>query len=646
MILAAMLSIASVAAQAGEPCVVPQPSKLIRKPGEFVIDARTRIVADGDAAPIARALRDALAPATGFPLDVVTHGGGNTLRLSLEPNLVRLGEEGYDLDVLPDRVEVRAFAPAGLFYGAQTLRQLLPAAIFRKARVEGGAWSLPCVQIEDVPRFGWRGSHVDVVRHFMPKEYVLKHIDLMALHKLNVLHLHLTDDQGWRLEIRRYPKLTEIGAWRTDSMLSYDPPTYYGKPHGGFYTQDDIREIVAYAAARFIRVLPEIEMPGHSQAALASYPELGNAEKAPPVGVDWGVYGNVFNVEESTIEFLQNVLEEVLDLFPSTFIHVGGDEVPKDQWRNSRRVQERMHELGIATEEELQSWFIRRMDSWLTERGRRLVGWDEILEGGLAPGATVMSWRGMDGGIAAARAGHDVVMAPTSHTYFDYFQGIDREIEPRAIGGYLPLERVYSFEPVPPTLSPEEARRVLGAQAQLWSEYIPNTKHMEYMAFPRLCALSEVVWSPMARRDWPDFRRRLDTHLRRLEALDVNYRRDIADPPAAGEWRSGDVSEAWMVKDWDLGSAIGAPGDYRITFQYTSGACRLDIEWIEIVEGDAVVGRVEQEGRTGATDVRNAYVVRVPARNASLPITLRARVRADGGTDSNGRILVRTVNPR
>jgi hexosaminidase len=328
---------------------------------------------------------------------------------------------------------------------------------------------------------------------------------------------------GWAIEIKKYPELTKIENW---------PPIVprwrraYGKCTQGFYTQDDVREIVAYAAARHVTVVPEIEMPGHAQAAIAAYPELGvYPDSQFGVLQWWGVSDVILSPEARTITFMQNVLEEVLALFPSTFIHIGGDEATKTQWEQSPRVQRRMQELGVKDAHELQSWFIRQMDTWLTARGRRLIGWDEILEGGLAPGATVMSWRGMNGGIAAARAGHDVVMAPTSHTYFDYYQSRDRANEPLAIGGFLPLETVYAFEPVPDSLSAAEAAHVLGAQAQHWTEYLPTPRHVEYQAFPRLAALSEVVWSPRAQRSWPHFRGRLDTHLRRLDALAVHYRR-------------------------------------------------------------------------------------------------------------------------
>jgi hexosaminidase len=364
----------------------------------------------------------------------------------------------------------------------------------------------------------------------MPKEFVKKFIDLLALHKLNVFQWHLTEDQGWRVEIKRYPRLTEVGAWRKETLVGrylVDKPSEWkfdGVPHGGYYTQEDLREIVAYAQARFVTIVPEIEMPGHAMAAIAAYPELGTTGQPVDVATRWGIFSDIFNADPATITFLQNVLREVMDIFPSQYIHIGGDEADKAKWKVSPRIQARIKELGLEDEHELQSWFIRQMDAFLVAHKRRLVGWDDILEGGLAENAVVTSWRGTKGGIVAARAGHDVVMAPTSHTYFDYYQSKDRTREGLAMGGFLPLEMVYGFEPIPAELDAQHVRHILGAQAQLWTEYMPHPKRVEYMAFPRLTAFAEVVWTPRARRDYAAFQQRLAPHLRRLNALDVNFR--------------------------------------------------------------------------------------------------------------------------
>ncbi|MCA1603500.1 MAG: beta-N-acetylhexosaminidase, partial [Acidobacteria bacterium] len=429
------------------------------------------------------------------------------------------------LDVTPQRVIIRAAAEAGIFYGVQTLRQLFPPAIFSSSAQKGVEWTVPSVHVEDLPRFRWRGAMLDVCRHFMPKEFVLSFVDLLALHKLNTFHWHLTDDQGWRIEIRKYPRLTEVGAWRKQTRLGHErnPRGFDKKPHGGFYTQRDIREVVEYARQRHITVVPEIEMPGHAQAAIAAYPWLGVTAEPLEVWSRWGINANIFNPSEKTILFMQDVLTEVIELFPGTFIHVGGDEAIKDQWKASPQVQERLKELNLKDEHELQSYFIRRMDTFLAAKGRRLIGWDEILEGGLAPGATVMSWRGVKGGITAAKSGHDVVMAPTTHTYLDYYQSQDPGELP-SIGGFLPMETVYQFEPVPEDLTAAEGKRVLGAQAQLWTEYLPTPGHVEYMAFPRLTALSEVTWSLKERKNYADFLTRLNIHEQRLQHLNVNFR--------------------------------------------------------------------------------------------------------------------------
>jgi hexosaminidase len=510
------------------PALIPLPAKLTPRSGSFVLGPTTSIVASDDLHPQAELLRDYLRPASGLPLSLTTTASGSRITLVVDPSFASLGDEGYRLTANAEEVAIRAPTRAGIFHGSQTLRQLLSPEIFRRAPASGASWTIPALEIEDRPRFGWRGSHLDVGRHFMPKDFVLKHIDLLALHKLNVFHWHLTEDQGWRIEIKKYPKLTSVGAFRKDSMTAPRTPdpakrTFAGKPHGGFYTQDDVREVVRYAADRGITVLPEIEMPGHAMAAIAAYPELGNTGKAIEVPTHWGVTEHVLGITDNVLRFFEDVLDEVLDLFPSKFIHVGGDECPKTEWRQTPSAQERMKKEGLRNEEELQSWFIRHFDSWLAKRGRRLIGWDEILEGGLAPGATVMSWRGEKGGIAAAKAGHDVVMAPEKPTYFDHLQS-ELPSEPPGHGGHNSLEDVYGYEPVPEELSVDEAKHVLGSQGQIWTEYMPDPERVEYMAWPRLIALAEVLWSPPETRDLASFKSRLETHLKRLAILDVNYR--------------------------------------------------------------------------------------------------------------------------
>jgi hexosaminidase len=516
--------------------VIPRPQTVAMLRGSFTLTPRTVISCDKADSAVARQFSRSLAPATGFDLPVRIGGSGSGNRIVFRRATSRdttLGTEGYRLDVRPGVITITASTPAGAFYATQTIRQLLPPAVFRAAKVDDAAraaWTIPTATIEDRPRFKWRGAHLDVARHFMPKEFVKKYIDLLALHKMNTFHWHLTDDQGWRIEIKGYPRLTEVGAWRDRTLVGRPQRdsamnVFDNKRHGGFYTQVDVREIVAYARDRFVTVVPEIEMPGHSQAAVAAYPQLGNLGDTIKPWTMWGVSPYILNPSDTTIAFMQNVLTEVMALFPSPYIHVGGDEAIKPQWKASPRAQARIRDLGLKDENELQSWFIKQMDSFLTAHGRRLVGWDEILDGGLAPNAVVMSWRGTTGGIAAARAGHDVVMTPGSHTYFDHYQSAKTDSEPLAIGGFLPIDTVYSYEPVPVELEPQFASHILGAQAQLWTEYIEGPKNVEYMTFPRLSALSEVLWTSRDRRDFADFSARLRIHLSRLDALDVNYRR-------------------------------------------------------------------------------------------------------------------------
>ncbi len=437
---------------------------------------------------------------------------GTAVRVEPDP---QIAPEGYVLDIDGHDVRIAAADERGIRYARQALRQL--------TRDDG---SVPAVRIDDSPRFAWRGLHLDVSRHFFPVSFVERYIDLLAMYRLNVFHWHLTDDQGWRLEIERFPELTEVGAWRRETVVGRarrGPKGYDGRPHGGFYTRDDVRRVVAYAAERGVEVVPEIEMPGHSVAALASYPELACGAPPEEVRTTWGISEVVYCPTEPTFAFIADVLGEVADLFPSRYLHVGGDEAPKARWKACRDAQAVMRREGLRDEDELQSWFIRRADQILEGLGRRLVGWDEILEGGLAPGATVMSWRGTAGGIAAARSGHDVVMCPQEHLYFDHYQG-DPATEPLAIGGMTTLADVYRHEPVPAELSAAEAARVLGPQGCVWTEYVATPEQVEHMAYPRALALAEIAWSPKGERDLEHFLARVGRELRWLDRLGVRYR--------------------------------------------------------------------------------------------------------------------------
>jgi len=513
----------------GDIAILPKPVHIMANDGFFEISKDTKIIVDSETGHLGDFLSKLLSPSMGFELDILDgRPVRNSIQLSVNPALEDLEEEGYRLTVDKKGVLIEAPAEAGIFYGMQTLRQLLPAEIFSKAAQADIRWAVPSVEIKDMPRFKWRGMHLDVCRHFMPVEFVKKYIDLIAIQKMNRLHLHLTDDQGWRIDIKAYPKLAEISAWRDETLVGHysdEPRKFDGKTHGGFYTHNEISEIVAYAEKRYVTIVPEIEMPGHSQAALAAYPEISCTGGPFKVSTIWGIRNEVFCAgNETTFEFLENVLEEVLELFPGEYIHVGGDECPKDRWKNCTKCQARIREEGLQDEHELQSYFIKRMEKFLAANNRRLIGWDEILEGGLAPNATVMSWRGEEGGIAAAKSGHDVVMTPYGYTYFDYYQA-DPENEPLAIGGLLPVDKVYAYDPVPAELNQEQRHHILGVQGQVWTEYIPTPEKAEYMAFPRACAMAEIGWTPLDRKDFDEFVRTLDHHLKRLDFLNVNYRK-------------------------------------------------------------------------------------------------------------------------
>ncbi|QHV99288.1 beta-N-acetylhexosaminidase [Spirosoma endbachense] len=507
--------------------ILPKPTRLEEKSGAFTIPARLAIAVpagNDNVRQIAQLLADQIAKSSGNTPTITTGKASKGISFVLEKE-GSLGAEGYRLTVSPKSISIAAEQPQGFFYGVQSLLQLMPSAVFSPTKVEGVTWSVPACVIDDRPRYSYRGSMLDAGRNFMPVPFIKKYIDLLALHKMNTFHWHLTEDQGWRIEIKKYPKLTQIGSIRPKSMIGrYSDNTYDGKPYGGFYTQDEVREVVKYAQSRYVTVVPEIEMPGHSVAVLAAYPEFGsNPDKILQVSSKWGVHDEVLFPREETFTFLQDVLTEVMDLFPSQYIHIGGDECPKTQWKQSRFCQDLMKKEGLKDEHELQSYFIRRIDKFITAKGRRMVGWDEILEGGLSPNATVMSWRGVNGGIAAARQNHDVIMTPNTYCYLDYYQA-DAKTQPIAIGGFLPLDKVYSFNPsVTDSLTADQSKHVLGVQANIWTEYMPTTQYVEYMTFPRLIAIAETAWTPSDGKNFDDFKQRLEVHKKRLDFLKVNY---------------------------------------------------------------------------------------------------------------------------
>ena len=520
--------------------LLPRPTTYRADEGEFPFTDSTEIrVGAAALSGTARWLQAALRPSTGLPLLIAEEVGseahsGSAISLALRDEL---GAEAYELTVAPDGVRITGGDAAGAFYGCQALLQLLPPAVYRKGFAPHVRWSVPAVTVADAPRFLWRGTMLDVSRHFLPAREVLRFIDLMAAHRLNTLHLHLTDDQGWRVEILRYPGLTSVGGWRYESQVgaARDAPND-GRPHGGYYTQADIREIVAYAAARHITVVPEVDLPGHSQAAIAAYPELGIKQDVKlEVWTRWGVNHNVLNGEDSTIEFYKGVLDELMDLFPGELIGLGGDECPKDEWEADERTQELIRKRGLGDEKGLQSWIIGSLGAHVAARGRRVYGWDEMLEGPLPEGTVIASWRGMTGAVTAAIRGYDVVACPDHTVYLDYRQS-ELLNEPIPVSISLSVEDTYAFEPVPEELTPEQAVHVLGGQANVWTEHIDSARMIDFYVFPRLCAIAEALWTS-GERDFTEFRDRLDEHLDRLDALGVEYRHE--DGPRPWQTRPG-----------------------------------------------------------------------------------------------------------
>ncbi len=514
-------------AQSTEINIVPKPKSVQLTRGlPFEFNYKTKIVAtDESGRKLAGYLNDYLLKFHGFKIEytgVPKKNQKNTIIFeSFAPNGTIASSESYSINVTKDTIKISSSGDAGMFYGLQSFLQLLPT------KIEKGKAKIPAVEILDQPRFKYRGMHLDVARHFMPVSFVKKFIDLMSQYKFNQFHWHLTEDQGWRIEIKKYPKLTEIGSKRSESHQGSYSTVFKGDgiPIEGFYTQEEIRDVVAYAKKRFINVIPEIELPGHSSAALAAYPEFGcKPDYKYAVQKTWGIFKEVYCPTEKTFKFLEDVLAETIELFPdSPYIHIGGDEVLKDHWKESAEVQDLMKRENLKDEHEVQSYFIRRMEKFINSKGKKIIGWDEILEGGLAPNATVMSWRGEKGGIEAAKAKHDVIMTPTNTMYFDYGQG-DPQYEPLNIGNHVSTETVYSYNPIPKELTADEAKYILGAQGNVWTEYMKTPENVEYMVFPRILALSEVVWSQLDSKDFADFSNRLPHQFARLDKQKVNYR--------------------------------------------------------------------------------------------------------------------------
>lgn len=546
IILVSLLVVTAYAAAALADCtgriaVIPKPMKLEQTSGNFALKHKTAIYVQSSSAEIkniANYLADRLRPATGLSLVVLEQAKAtppvDSFLLTTENADSSLGEEGYELVVTENNVTIRAPQPAGLFRGVQTIRQLLPPKIECSKKVVDASWTIPCLKIKDKPRFQWRGSLLDCCRHYMSKDFVKRYIDLLAYHKMNRFHWHLTEDQGWRIEIKKYPKLTSFSAWRNTGpgylKAEVDKSQdYHGNFYGGYYTQEDIKDVVEYAKSRYVMVIPEIEMPGHSVAALAAYPELsctgGPFEIRTTTGISKDVYcaGN-----DRVFEFLEDVLSEVVELFDSPYIHIGGDECPKERWVKCPKCQARIKAEGLKDEHELQSYFIKRIEKFLITKNRQIIGWDEILEGGLAPGATVQSWRGIKGAMAAATSGHDTILSPTGHCYFDYPYNPKQAASFPSWMGTLPTKKVYTFEPMPEALTREQQRHVLGGEGNMWTECAPQ-QEVDARVYPRLTALAETLWSPKELRNWADFSDRLKVHYQRLDVMGVDYFKNDAE---------------------------------------------------------------------------------------------------------------------
>ena len=523
-LLFAVLICSCTTQQPADISIIPQPNEIIIGDGANTLSGKILISVDNtNLLADAEYLSSQLSKRFGLKIDIQNKAEKSVdILLRLDPEIQN--PEGYVLKSEKSGVEIAGQSAAGVFYGIQSLLQLLP--------LEGSA-VLPVLEIIDEPRFVWRGMMLDVGRHYFEIDSIKKILDGMAMHKLNTFHWHLTEDQGWRIEIEQYPKLAKVAAWRDETLVGHyreKPHTFDGTRHGGYYTKEQITELVEYAEKLHITIVPEIEMPGHSEAAIAAYPELSCFNSSEGVVKIWGVRDNVYCAgKESTFEFLENVIDEIVDLFPGEYFHIGGDECPKTHWEECPDCQKRIREEGLKDEHELQSYFIQRMEKFLNSRGKKIIGWDEILEGGLAENAAVMSWRGEEGGIEAANLGHNVVMTPTKWCYFDYCQSENKEEEPLAIGGFLPMYEVYGYDPMPEKIDPDKQHLILGVQANVWTEYIPTTRHAEYMIYPRLCAMSEVQWTSPENKDYDQFLEKMELHYARLDAAKINFRSALKD---------------------------------------------------------------------------------------------------------------------
>ncbi len=641
----------TVSDRAAALALIPEPNSIHINEGNFLLTKATQVTIEPEASTpnsledlriLEGYIRSDLTKATGFNLN----GEKTSINLSLNTNISQ-SKEAYILSVTPTIINIIGASPAGLFYGYQTLKQLMPPVIYANQhpstlKNKRKSYEIPCVEIVDQPRFSWRGFMLDPARNFLTVEEIKFFIDSMVIHKLNVLHLHLTDDQGWRVEIKKYPKLTEVGAFRSETKKSHEANPFFGydgRPHGGFYTHEDVKEIVAYAAERFITVVPEIDMPGHAQAAIAAYPELGNnPNRQYEVRKTWGVNDVIYNAEDSTIEFFKDVLDEVIEIFPSTYIHVGGDECIKDEWEKSPRIQERIKELGLKDEHHLQSWFITQMDNHLTSKGRKLIGWDEILEGGLTKGATVMAWRGEEFGILSAQMEHDVVMSPTTHTYLDYYSASPL-IEPQGIHQLLTVYKAYSWDPCPVSIPAQYKKYIIGGQGNIWGEYVRDIEHAMYMTYPRGCATAESLWSLNENKNYFRFDYKLDKHLFRLAHAGIQFRYDLSTITDA-EFITFD-GEIEMV---EIDLPLSDNGFYQLYIRNTIGD-EIEISKVELLINDEIVDAHTRRGTSniGYNQGSIYYLRACPDTIATQGGTARIYATTAKNRRSTSRVLIKTL---
>jgi len=656
----------TVAVFGAGPALVPLPRLVAINAGTFTLcsaqpvpgapaAAQMRILSDAAGRETAEYLAMTLFKGTGWRFETETDAGASTvpdaILLTTNGAIASLGPEGYELTVATNSVVIRAPGEAGLFYGVQTLLQLLPPEILSPLPAGSGPWSVPCVYIQDTPRFAWRGWMLDSVRHFFNKDEVKQLLDSMALHKLNRFHWHLDDDAGWRLEIKKWPLLTEVSAWRTNIMFGLNPrsSTAWGDDgrYGGFYSQADVREIVEYAAQRHIVIVPEIEMPGHSTAALKAYPQFGCgcatcAMNLSSIDITNSNASGVFcAARPETLAFLQDVLTEVMELFPGPYIHIGGDEVNFNNWQQHSMDRELMSRMGMSSYQAYQGYFTQQIANWIKSRGRTMVGWSEILNGGLVTNVILMDWKTGTSSRAAQAATNrqGVVMTPNSYCYINYVEntGVTWSLEPPSQNGTLTLSTAYSFEPIPSALPAAYTEYILGVQGNSWAEYIPSLLNMQFKMYPRLSALAEAGWTAAASRNCTDFTRRLSTHVQRLSRMGVNYNRSIT-PPVLGTWDASQTPATYSTLTWDITARVAERGEIDVSFCWTGGANGLDIAWVALLENGVEIDRDTHAGFTGYSPVKPAYVLRLPARRRGANYTLAAFVQGHGGTDSTGVI--------